>query len=358
MSTVHQSGRSIYFVNAWVDTALIGGLSILVSVFFLYFWTGGENAKLGLSSALLTVIINDPHFSATIYRLYQSRENTRQFPVTAWVLPFVIVAGVAASLIEPVRIAPYFMLLYVIWSPYHYSGQTVGITMVYARRSGFPIGRLERLALSGFVFSTFAVGVINWESRAASGTVFGITFPTLALPAWSAEAAEIAMAVAALAFLGFALRWSLANRRMLPPILLVPALAQYFWFVPGSSPEAYLVFTPLFHSLQYLLIAWAMQVKQKMDREGIAPSWRYVRSASVSWAARIMVLGIMLFIGVPALLLWVDLPTAAIFGIVAAGVNIHHFFVDGVIWKLRSSRTASPLMVGIADLAGPRLAAA
>ena len=200
--------------------------------------------------------------------------------------------------------------------------------------------------------------MINWQGRVPSQTVFGISYPTLALPAWSAVAAEVVMAVAGLVLLGFALRWCLANRRMLPPILLVPALAQYFWFVPGSSPEAYLVFTPLFHSLQYLLIAWAMQVKQKMDREAIAPSWRYVRSATVSWVARNMVGGIVLFIGVPALLLWVDLPTAAIFGIVAAGVNIHHFFVDGVIWKLRSSRTASPLMVSMADLAGPRLAAA
>jgi hypothetical protein len=40
-------------------------------------------------------------------------------------------------------------------------------------------------------------------------------------------------------------------------------------------------------------------------------------------------------------------------GILAAAVNIHHFFVDGVIWKLRDPATSSALMMNIAELAGP-----
>jgi hypothetical protein len=40
-------------------------------------------------------------------------------------------------------------------------------------------------------------------------------------------------------------------------------------------------------------------------------------------------------------------------GILAAAVNIHHFFVDGVIWKLRYAATSSALMMNIAELAGP-----
>jgi hypothetical protein len=40
-------------------------------------------------------------------------------------------------------------------------------------------------------------------------------------------------------------------------------------------------------------------------------------------------------------------------GILAAAVNIHHFLVDGVIWKLRDSATSSALMMNIAEFAGP-----
>jgi hypothetical protein len=37
-------------------------------------------------------------------------------------------------------------------------------------------------------------------------------------------------------------------------------------------------------------------------------------------------------------------------GVVITGVQIHHFFVDGVIWKLKNKSVASPLMVNLADL--------
>ena len=105
----------------------------------------------------MALFVNYPHFSATVYRLYQSPDNIRQFPVTALGVPLLLVGAVAASLWQPELAAPYLVTLFLIWSPFHYSGQTIGITMLYARRCGFGIGRWERLALSAFVYSTFIV---------------------------------------------------------------------------------------------------------------------------------------------------------------------------------------------------------
>jgi hypothetical protein len=39
--------------------------------------------------------------------------------------------------------------------------------------------------------------------------------------------------------------------------------------------------------------------------------------------------------------------------IVLAGVQIHHFFVDGVIWKLKNPKVSSPLLVNIEQLVRP-----
>ena len=114
----------LYFVNAPVDALLIGGLSILA---FL-----GMGAAQKFSSqpmqwaavvATLTWLCNWPHFAATSYRLYHSQENIAQYPLTALVIPVVMVATIIASLAAPYAIAPYFVKLYLIWSPYHYSGQ-------------------------------------------------------------------------------------------------------------------------------------------------------------------------------------------------------------------------------------------
>jgi hypothetical protein len=69
--------------------------------------------------------------------------------------------------------------------------------------------------------------------------------------------------------------------------------------------------------------------------------------------------GIALFIGLPWLFYWVPVPTVTVVGVIIAAINIHHFFVDGVIWKLRHASAASPLMTNVTDLAAqPRPASA
>ena len=38
---------------------------------------------------------------------------------------------------------------------------------------------------------------------------------------------------------------------------------------------------------------------------------------------------------------------------VLSAVQIHHFLVDGVIWKLKSPKVSSPLLVNIDDMLRP-----
>jgi hypothetical protein len=51
----------------------------------------------------------------------------------------------------------------------------------------------------------------------------------------------------------------------------------------------------------------------------------------------------------PWLFYWVNVPMVTVAGVVVAAFNIQHFFVDGVIWKLRNTKAASPLMLNIDD---------
>jgi hypothetical protein len=345
----------LYFVNWWADAALVGGLSIAAFLVMAAF-PGSEKTSSILAVTLATsLLVNCPHFSATVYRLYQSREHTRQFPVTAWGLPFVMLGAVLACLWLPQTVAPYFLMLYVLWSPYHYSGQTVGLTMVYARRAGFPIGRRERLALSGFVFSAFVYGVIHIKANGFSD-LFGLSVPLPLLPPWFDAATQMVMATAALVFAGLAVAWCRRQKRALPPIVLLPALAHFVWFVPGTAVKAFFVIIPLFHSLQYLLVAVVVQLKRRIDVAGAERSWARIRAEALRWGARNIVGGVLLFLGIPLLFAWVPLPFLTVAGIVVAAVNIHHFFVDGVIWKLRDAGNASALMMNIAELARTRTA--
>jgi hypothetical protein len=350
------TARSLYFVNWWIDTLIIGGLSMLTWVALLGFYHPADTKPILWFALVLSLVVNYPHFSATVYRLYQSPDNIRQFPVTAWGVPLIILGAVVASLWQPDVIAPYFLMLFLLWSPYHYSGQTMGLTMVYARRAGFPIGRRERLALSAFVFSAFVCGLIRFQRNGTSGgftDFYGMQVPAFPLPDWLDAAAQAVMWTGALVFLGFAFVWCRAQNRAVPPIVLLPALTHFVWFVPGASLKSFWIVIPFFHSLQYLLIALVMQLKVRIDGVGGEHSWRRIGDEARRWGSRNVLGGMLLFIGLPAAFSWLPLPVLTIAGILAAAVNIHHFFVDGVIWKLRDAATSSALMMNIAELAGP-----
>jgi len=345
----------LYFINAWVDYALIGGGSILVFTLMRYLYTDERSPAVVLLAGYLLWVVNWPHFSATSYRLYHSRENIMQYPLTALVVPWLVLAAVIGSLASPEAIAPIFIKFYLIWSPYHFSGQTVGITLIYARRAGFTISPFQRFCLSGFVYGTFLASTMRGEVTKRNGDYHGIFCPSFCLPEWVWVYTQAFMGVCGVLFLVFAVQWCFKNKRILPPIVLVPAVAQMIWFMQDITYPSFGEFVPFFHSLQYLLIAWAMQLKDKMDRQKIAPSPAYVAWETFRWGGLNVAGGLLLFYGITAIL-WLsyygyDLTRWGLtFGVVAAGVQVHHFFVDGVIWKLKRKTVASPLMVNIEEM--------
>src|SRR5438105_15410101 len=89
--------RKLYFVNGGVDGAMIGGLGLVMFAAFKVF-CGNRNIPIFPQVAAgLAWVVNWPHFSATNYRLYHSRQNIAQYPVTAFALPLLIVGAMLAS---------------------------------------------------------------------------------------------------------------------------------------------------------------------------------------------------------------------------------------------------------------------
>ena len=334
----------MYFVSPVVDWLMAGGGSIAA---FLLLWKLGPSTRTGFviaAAGALSWVCNWPHFAATLYRLYHNRENMERFPLTAFVVPPLVVLGAAASFAYPETVAPAFVKLFLLWSPYHFSGQTVGVTMVYAKRAGFEIGRLERLALSGLVFGTYVSSTARAEAGPGPIPYYGLRVPTFGLPEWIGQAATWGMWACGVAFLVLAARWCLLRRRPLPPIVLIPAAAQVVWFVFGFKAPAFYEFVPAFHGLQYLLVAWTMHVREKTE----AGAPESVLNLSAQWAAGNVVVGALLFWGIPHLLSGVPADGVQFsMPVVISAVQIHHFFVDGVIWKLRDAKVGAQLAAGL-----------
>lgn len=344
---------SLYFVHPVVDYGLIGVISLLTFVAMSVFHDGTRTQTLWSISAILVWVINWPHFSATSYRLYHSRANIAQYPVTAMLVPVLLLGAVVGSFLSPDGVAPWLVSIFAIWSPYHFSGQSVGISLIYARRAGFKVGRWERLALSGFIFGTFLVQTALTQTGQRPGNFYTVSYPALGLPMWVADGLRWWMWGCGAAFLVFAARWSLANGRLLPPIVLLPAATQFVWFVVGWRVPAFNEFVPFFHALQYMLIAWMMQMGERYASSSPPSPKRFLLSESAKWALVNVAGGAVLFWVLPRVgeRAGFELPFAS--AVILAAVQIHHFFVDGVIWKLKNPRVSSPLAHTLDDYVSP-----
>jgi hypothetical protein len=347
--------QSMYFISGPVDYALVGLFSIACFCAFYFLKKTDRSEWIIDGAAKLAWVCNWPHFAATSYRLYHSKDNIKQYPLTALLVPWLVLAAVFASLASPNTIAPCFVMVFLIWSPYHFSGQTVGVSLIYTRRAGIVVGKIERFALSGFVFATYLSQTIRSQVDSQTLDYYQIQYITLGLPAWTQVVADVWMYLCGILLLGSYGYWCGKNRRFVNPIVLLPAISQYVWFVVSANVPSFNEFVPFFHSLQYLLIAWSMQLKEKMDREHIDPSMEYVGTESLRWYLLNVAGGICLFWIFPyALTRFFGVKEMLALGVTAAGVQIHHFFVDGVIWKLKRKTVASPLMANISDMITPQ----
>jgi len=347
--------RDRYFVSAPVDFLLIGGASLLLYFVCLYDKSFASSARLASLSLALVWVCNYPHFASTNYRLYRTRSNVRQYPLTATVVPLLLVMVVIACYASPHTVAPLFVKLYLIWSPYHFSAQTLGITLIYARRSGFEIRPWERKAIAGFIFLTFAQGSAYAEVAGVKPQPFyGVSYPVLGLHEWVPRLLRDAMWVCLIAFAAMMLWRVLHNRQIIPWIVLLAPTAQAVWFVPkgGLYLISFQYMVPFFHSLQYLLIAWGVQMKESQDEAGAAPSWRFIGQESLRWAVICVAGGWLMFYALPHIGGHFGQPLGFSIAVILAAVQVHHFFVDGVIWKLKNPRVQSPTMTTLRQLTG------
>ena len=348
-AVVHPRDR--YFVSAPLDALAIGGASVLVYALFRLRPAMASSPSVASLAATLVWVCNYPHFAATNYRLYHSRSARAQYPLTSYATPLLMIAAVIGCYMSPTAVAPLFVKLYLLWSPYHFSGQTLGITMVYARRAGFVIDGWLRRSLTAFIFLTFAVQNAWAEVGRHVNPFYGVEYPTLGVPVWLPQTLTKLMWLALAATIAQLVWKVVSGGARVPLIVVLPAFTQYVWFVATPAGQfSYMV--PFFHSLQYLLIAWNVQLKEGLAERHQSPSPRYVWSESSRWMAINIAGGYALFWALPHLGGHLGRPLAFSTAVMLAAIQVHHFFVDGVIWRLRNPAARSPLSSSLAIVSG------
>jgi len=321
-------------------------------------------AVLGLVP-LISILTGTPHYGATLLRVYETREERRAYAFFAvWVTLAVwalFYAGLYAELLGSL-----ILTTYLTWSPWHYTGQNYGIAVMFLRRRGVAFSPVaKRVLYASFLLSyalTFLAlhGSVDGGEYAPVQPYKGGAFRVLRLGIPSPWNHEL-FAVVGVAYLA-TLLWSarmLARggsvRDLLPVGLL--ALTQMTWFAIPTAARQWGLLGPdaLFdttatayaffwiatgHSVQYL---WITAYYAAGDRPA---------GARLLYLAKTLAAGSFIW-SVPALLYSLSLEGTRLGGValdqdvlvlLAATVNLHHFILDGAIWKLRDGRVARILI--------------
>jgi tetratricopeptide (TPR) repeat protein len=293
----------------------------------------------------VALLFNYPHFMATVYRAYHTHTEFAKYRLyTVHIALLLLAAGVVAHLWYP--LLPWIFTLYIFWSPWHYTGQNFGLLMLFARRSGISPSVAERRALRLAFVASFLMLMLSFNTGASvDPLILSLGLPAkITLPLRLALAVVFFLATTA-AFVSLRRR---ATFRSLAPSMLL-AITQFLWFllpalielstaqdVPQTRYSSGIL--AVLHSTQYLWITSYFQRKEALAAGNAR--WKFS-----TYLLTLVAGGIALFIPGPWLvsrLFHADF--ASSFLTFTALVNIHHFILDGALWKLRDTRIAALLV--------------
>lgn len=354
----HLAAASTWIYNPWLDLIVGCGAWSAPLLLISYLSVASSIRAWSVLFYVLAFFFNYPHYMATIYRAYHRAEDFNKYRI----FTVHITALLALTLILShswARVLPWIFTIYLTWSPWHYSGQNYGLFMMFARRAGARPSDATRRALYGAFIVSYLILFLGFHTGASSDPLF----ISIGIPAAISRWEQLLLAIAFVALGGFGLS-RLARetgwRKLLPSLTLFSS--QFLWFllpagislikgweVPQSRYSTGVL--AVMHSAQYLWITSYYARREAAGENG--RNWQ-------AWAYFGVLLagGIALFVPGPWLasrLFHHDFTTS--FLIFTALVNIHHFILDGAIWKLRDGRIASLLLnsrVRISDAASEK----
>ena len=339
------ASRPVWIGRPWIDLLIGCGGWSLPLLALSYAVVDGDVPRWSAVFYGLALVCNYPHYMATIYRAYGRDDRGAHRLYTHWLTGALIALGVAAHAWFP--LVPWLFTAYVMWSPWHYTGQNFGVLMMFLRRAGVDVSAEERRRLHLAFLASFIMLLAAFNTGAsADPLVLSLGLPPISARIMEAGAGLTFLAGGLAAFVPLARR--APRRALLAPLTLYSTQALWFvlpvavnWMASIDTPQTRYSsgMLAVMHSAQYLWITryFAKRDAEQAARAGGWSPWRY-------WAT-LLAGGAALFLPIPWLASYgwhVDF-TASIF-IVAAIVNLHHFMIDGVVWKLRNPRVGRVLV--------------
>jgi len=344
---------------------LVGGLTpvLFALSFFLQHTLGLDAADYAVGFTMFygAYLINDPHFAVTYLLFYKDARGRAlggafqgwqraRYLVAGVVVPSALAGWAVYALVtrSAVTLGLLIQLMFFLVG-WHYVKQGFGVMTVLTARRGVQLTRVERLAILAHCYAGWAYA---WASPADAGTEVeekGVVYVTLA-HSRGLERFTLTVAIATLVVMLVVLarKWWREGRLPLVTPLVALLCSIWAWSIYSSIDPLVRYAIPALHSVQYLYFVWLMRGNEAREREG--PPWfevsRGVRLGTLAVSA--VALGVLLFHAGPSMLdgalvsrrdRFSVLGATPYFAALYAFVNIHHFFMDTVLWRRENPET-------------------
>ena len=327
---------------------MIGGLSLIFLPAFLFLVPKSQNtASLAWTMFYLSFVVNYPHFLISYQFLYidNLKQITKDWRLSlaGIIVPLVLLGYIFYCVSNQSSIfLGYMANAMFFFVGHHYIKQIIGCVVVTSALKGVYFTQKERLMLSINMFSMWMISFLGANIGKFTANLYGVKYNSFNFPQISVSICYGLIIVSLFILSLQILHKFIQTGKWIPFNSFIAFASIYAWYIPIVHHPSYFYMIPFFHSLQYLLFAFAY-VKNRFHSTS-SNSDPVDHRKSLVWGVGIyilgsLVLGAAFFEFIPK---WLDqsvVYSQSIFGTqffvftFLIFINIHHYFIDFAIWR-------------------------
>lgn len=296
----------------------------------------------------LALVVNHPHFLGSYTLLYSDfRHEILKKPKHFW-----------AAVIVPVSLMAY--LVYAVYNVrddligyainvmfflvgWHYVKQIFGCVIVGAVRQGQIYQRLERWTILMNLFCLWWISLMRGPYSVTDLEYHGVHYNSPVNDEKQIAIAFLCFGISVLLLIAVHVHRYIKTGALPSAMGTIAMVAIYLWFLPAFKHPIFDYMVPFFHSLQYLALAGQFKFNKVAadigEIQGEVRRKLWLRKFAGYWFG-VFVLGLIGFIFIPEVLNGMGLlpayhrmGTTPFTAIAIVFINIHHYFIDNVIWR-------------------------
>ena len=367
IKTNNQASQQKSLFSPLIDFLCLGGGFLVILLPILLFLPTDDKtiATFGVIFLIVANFINHPHFFHSYQIFYQGFQRKalsdtsplkQKYIFAGIMIPAVMIVFFSYCLFAADFIllgyAGNLMAFLVGW---HYAKQGYGMLMVSAvlKRNFFNDSEKRILLINSYLVWVFSWILTN--QIISERELWGIEYFTFSVPGWALWSIGSLMIISSIFVGQIFIRRALTNYTAFPKNGAIAYLTSlYIWMIAIHIHPALALCIPAFHSLQYLVVIWRFEINKSTaeynaDKAAKIDNPRSLNRRLFIFGTAGIIFGSFGFWLFPIVMDFIisrnieGLSNTAFIFMFWIFINIHHYFIDNVIWRKENTEVSKYL---------------